>query len=158
MINYLEDYFFGTKSKEFNEKEREFYREFTSSKKSYEKYLKRHIKAENVGLIFGRIIPNIVSLIGIAVSFKYENMAPFIMFTMPSEAWRNITMHYERNSIVERKVKMNDLEDKCKNSNCSDIDDYMKFLDEDSIGRNNINGIYFNENMNEYGNDDDIAY
>jgi len=156
--DFIGEYFFGKETKEFNEKEREFYTEFTSSKKSYEEYLKRNIRTENIGLIFGRAIPNMVSLFGIAASFKYDNLAPFFMLTVPSEAWRNIIMQFQISNRIDRKVKMGDLEEQCKKSNCINIDGHMKFLDKDALDRYLVDGEYFEDNFNDYDGEDGIVY
>lgn len=126
----VSEYFFGTKTKEFKEKEREFYGEFTSSKQLYTDYLKKNLKSEKIEILLGRTIPNIISSIGIAVSVKYNNPTYFFAITVPSEIWRNTMTQFDRQNKSDSIYRMKDLERRCK-SDCSNLNDYMGFLNKD---------------------------
>ena len=67
-------------------------------------------------------------------------------------------MQFQTSNRIDRKVKMGDLEEQCKTSNCIDINKYMKFLDKDALDRYLVDGEYFEDNFNDYDGEDGIVY
>lgn len=62
------EYFFGTETKRFYSKERNWYREFISDTNLLRATLDYSRREENADIIGGKIIPNVISLGGVALS------------------------------------------------------------------------------------------